>query len=104
QQLMCTSQTRLNIFAGDVVVFLQHIVNAPPLRQKADDELDGHARAPDDRLARQHVGIHRDAVVHKSPLISGNSVEDTPASASNSRSRWACKTFKAKPAAPAGTS
>jgi len=69
QKLVGIGKTCLDVFPRDVIVFVEYIVNAPPLREQSDDEFHSQTGAPDDRLANKHGGINRNAIVHGAGIV-----------------------------------
>ncbi len=53
----------MDIFACQMIVFLENLLNAPTAPEKIDDELDGNSRSLNDGLAQQHVRINDDSLL-----------------------------------------
>ncbi|MHB8606666.1 MAG: hypothetical protein ACYDCK_15595 [Thermoplasmatota archaeon] len=69
---------RVEIGARELRIFAKDLVALDTVRDEREDEMDGHARTADHRLAGEDRRIHDDALVRVHPAIDGRSFHLIP--------------------------
>src|SRR4051812_9101353 len=62
-QIMRVTKTGDDIFAGDVRVAGEYVVNAPSVSHHTDDEFDRYARSPNGGLSGQYGRVANDTIL-----------------------------------------